>query len=354
MATGNFYDRDNSESMIMHRPDSGTHYIKEIISMEKQNGVENNASHSKNTDQGKNVTNDISKTVEMLLVEEQNLQGIAAKSDSRERTPDNSVLENIDIEMKDTKSIHVPDASKCDLSKQKSPKKMQPNLICEICGAGVSRSTGMKHHLLAHTDLRPFSCKSCSFTFKDPVSLRRHVNTHNPDYIHLCDICGKSFSRREHLKNHKYLHTSNNPYICQTCNKQFTRSDHLMRHLLIHSGEKKFSCSYCEKKFGKRYQLTEHMYTHGKEKPLKCESCDYACVRPSELKQHMERVHVLGCDKRVLGTKKQDIEQPLKCVYCDFRCTGSLEFEQHRQCVHSLGELNYFKTRQSVQIKNRK
>ena len=273
------------------------------------------------------IADDISKTVEMLLFEEQNQQEKAITSDSK-------------YELK--AALAAPDTFKSDTSKRQKaslPKTVETRLICEICGASISKTTGMKHHLRAHTDIRPYSCEVCTLTFKDTDSLRRHVKTHDPENVHLCDICGKIFSRREHLKNHKYLHTSSNPFTCQTCNKQFSRSDHLNRHLLLHTGEKKFSCTVCDRKFGKMYQLKEHMYTHGKEKPLKCESCDYACVRPSELKQHVERVHVLGCTKRAKSALRGNLEKTLTCEYCDFRFTKTLELKQHIECMHGLGDL---------------
>ena len=352
MATAYFYGINvinKSENMNRLIPDPAS-------SDDKEKGI-NTPNGEENSDSDRCISDaeDISKTVEMLLDEEQNkqtdtksLQGVPVTNKYRVLS-----VENCNIVVGGTM---LNNSLKDGLNKQKTPKltnKVPTKLICEICGARVSKSTGIKQHLRIHSDIRPYVCgyKTCPCSFKEASTLRRHVKTHSTECLYLCDECGKSFSRSERLKSHKYIHTSNNPNTCSICSKEFSRPDHLKRHLLTHTRLTKFPCSRCDKRFALKYQLTEHMYTHdGIEKPHKCESCEYACVRPSELKHHVDRVHLLKRDMRENLTLKKDIEDTVQCMYCNFTCTTSLELEQHRECVHGLRELNQAKQAHAMDL----
>ncbi|CAG5124287.1 unnamed protein product, partial [Candidula unifasciata] len=49
--------------------------------------------------------------------------------------------------------------------------------ICEICGIRCKKPSMLKKHLRTHTDLRPYHCRHCKFSFKTKGNLTKHMKS---------------------------------------------------------------------------------------------------------------------------------------------------------------------------------
>ena len=60
--------------------------------------------------------------------------------------------------------------------------------VCEECGIRCKKPSMLKKHIRTHTDLRPYHCKHCSFSFKTKGNLTKHMKSkaHHKKCIELC------------------------------------------------------------------------------------------------------------------------------------------------------------------------
>ena len=49
--------------------------------------------------------------------------------------------------------------------------------VCEECGIRCKKPSMLKKHIRTHTDLRPFNCKHCEFSFKTKGNLTKHMKS---------------------------------------------------------------------------------------------------------------------------------------------------------------------------------
>lgn len=49
--------------------------------------------------------------------------------------------------------------------------------MCEECGIRCKKPSMLKKHIRTHTDLRPYTCKHCSFSFKTKGNLTKHMKS---------------------------------------------------------------------------------------------------------------------------------------------------------------------------------
>lgn len=49
--------------------------------------------------------------------------------------------------------------------------------VCEECGIRCKKPSMLKKHIRTHTDVRPFTCKHCSFSFKTKGNLTKHMKS---------------------------------------------------------------------------------------------------------------------------------------------------------------------------------
>ena len=52
-----------------------------------------------------------------------------------------------------------------------------------------------------------FSCKSCDFQSKSPAELLNHLKSHSRVGPYTCPTCSKSYKLKSNLKTHEKLHT---------------------------------------------------------------------------------------------------------------------------------------------------
>ncbi|XP_071539602.1 uncharacterized protein [Panulirus ornatus] len=83
--------------------------------------------------------------------------------------------------------------TKCDFlgnsrKQLKDHEKSHANVLlqCELCDHVSTSATGLRQHMLIHSQEKPFQCRYCSFTCKTTGNLRYHVRNK-----HGCDVSGR-------------------------------------------------------------------------------------------------------------------------------------------------------------------
>ena len=188
--------------------------------------------------------------------------------------------------------------------------------LCTICGKSVPVN-GMKGHMYAHTDKRPFPCSKCNKRFKNKMCLVNHLKTHVKTIQ--CEICGAYFALAADLRLHKAARHEGKNAQCKECGKILSRNNSLLRHIhQVHRKNKPFILVTCRLAFGDRLQLREHEKTHTGEKPFKCQYCPSRFSSIRYLTQHV-RTHTgekpFGCEDCGLKFKQRNtlIKHRKKC-----------------------------------------
>lgn len=156
----------------------------------------------------------------------------------------------------------------------------EPIIKCKKCEETFSSKEEAKVHLaLVHTsDDKPFSCSSCTKSFKNRYQLVLHTRTHTGEKPFQCSICKRSFSMSSNLQKHLDTHSLDKTYRCVSYSK-FCFSIHFNFYLLQ---------SYCDQYFKTQRSLKFHTVCHHQpEIKVKCPQCDKSFVNKSYLKVHM-------------------------------------------------------------------
>jgi len=127
---------------------------------------------------------------------------------------------------------------------------------CPICLKFMATQKVLQVHVLLHSGKRPYACRKCSKSFKDPAALRRHENTHKKVSFR-CSECQRSFSRKATLKQHLRTH-ANVKLTCAFCPKQYGYRQSLQKHVKKAHHEKCFSCQKCKKLYISKKHFTHH------------------------------------------------------------------------------------------------
>lgn len=119
---------------------------------------------------------------------------------------------------------------------------------CETCGKRFSILTGLKAHIVVHSDEAPFKCEQCGKGFKNSSRLRIHAEMHSMSKF-ICPICGMQLNTSHSYNNHKLVHSDQRRHKCPACPKDFKKHTALKEHLIGHMGLRPYSCPFCDKTF---------------------------------------------------------------------------------------------------------
>ncbi|XP_066937351.1 uncharacterized protein [Macrobrachium rosenbergii] len=118
-------------------------------------------------------------------------------------------------------------------------------LHCELCEHVSTSTTGLRQHMLVHSQEKPFQCRYCPFTCKTTGNLRYHVRNK-----HGCDITnhkrvntGASNRGRNAGNNNSGGRRTNKPtcyrrFKCSECGSGFVREDSWRSHMRQHQKHK--------------------------------------------------------------------------------------------------------------------
>lgn len=128
------------------------------------------------------------------------------------------------------------------------------------------KQNAFEHFKRDHPDVIlpiPFTiiCEICGDGFFKLYQLNKHVNLkHTIASTYVCDICACEIKYKSGLKRHMVLHTNDRPYKCNICPKTYRDMTDLRRHKRIHGfGEKNVCCTLCDQRFYEPKNLRNHM-----------------------------------------------------------------------------------------------
>ena len=195
---------------------------------------------------------------------------------------------------------------------------------CDQCGLDTKNSTGMKRHMIRHTNEKCYKCCICGKESFDFGTSKMHLLTHHrkkekkggerevdsgtqglglavvkkqgkdPEYtcmfcaetfsskndffnharilnplMYPCEICGVKFAFRAfllvHMKSHQVDKTSSRLYVCDECGLDAKTPTRLKRHMLTHTNEKCYKCCVCFKESPHYGTAKLHLMTHEKK-----------------------------------------------------------------------------------------
>jgi len=105
------------------------------------------------------------------------------------------------------------------------------DFICDVCGDGFLRRSGLNHHVLIH--LPPVKCPECDKVFTTSLSLKKHqkFSCKNEVALKFCELCGKGFKTDYTLKVHNNrVHLNHRPFKCTICSNAFKTLVHFQTH----------------------------------------------------------------------------------------------------------------------------
>lgn len=76
-----------------------------------------------------------------------------------------------------------------------------------------------------------------------------------------CPACGLVVLK-SYFRSHYRIHTGDLPFTCTTCSKSFRTTSALKVHIRTHTGEKPFSCKFCPYSALTKPNLDRHIYNN--------------------------------------------------------------------------------------------
>ncbi|GFO12015.1 Zinc finger protein 845 [Plakobranchus ocellatus] len=189
---------------------------------------------------------------------------------------------------------------------------------CDECGLDTKNSTGMKRHMIKHTNEKCYKCCICGKESFDFGTSKMHLLTHiknkerkivdkdtdsgvqglglqvvkqqGEDLKYTCTFCTQTFSSKNDFFNHARIL---NPlgYRCEICGVKFAFQAFLLVHMKNHREDKDsgklFVCDECGLDAKTPTRLKRHMLTHTNEKCYKCCVCGKQSPHYGTAKLHL-------------------------------------------------------------------
>jgi len=195
--------------------------------------------------------------------------------------------------------------------------------LCIMCGHSFGRAANLRAHLRTHSEERRYPCDKCGKWFRRSSHRNDHIRkVHDGLRAYQCKYCPRAYSSASGLKMHMMEHTNERPYGCTMCPKRFKSTATLDLHSSVHTGDRRFPCGVCGRKFtqksaarihemtqhaadggrcheceicGQRYSKRTirdaHVRRHKGEKPHACSMCHWKFAYLGDLRNHMIKKH---------------------------------------------------------------
>lgn len=140
----------------------------------------------------------------------------------------------------------------------KSHERIHTNIYkCHYCPKTFTIPSKLERHERIHTNCRPYACtiEGCNKTFSDKRNLVGHVVAHSDVRNFTCEVCNKKYKTKSQLNDHKKAHKDETPFQCHICSKSYKWKTNLIIHLKKHNG---YKCAYCNKDCEKLCILVKH------------------------------------------------------------------------------------------------
>uniref|UniRef100_A0A8C1M0H0 C2H2-type domain-containing protein n=1 Tax=Cyprinus carpio TaxID=7962 RepID=A0A8C1M0H0_CYPCA len=186
-----------------------------------------------------------------------------------------------------------------------------------------------------------------------------------------CKFCTKSFLRARYLRRHILTHTEVKPYRCKTCESCFSRYDHLKLHQARCRGKRQLEVRVekmiCLKRLSTPSDLKRHMaMLHITDKPFPCKRCGKTYSSKKTLSRHNLTIRCKKISKESVPSAKNDVQtQPCRetskllqriqvhymnkfkyqCEYCPrrFKLSGQLKVHVHQENDPEKGDVSIHK-----------
>ncbi|XP_064156048.1 zinc finger protein 1035 isoform X1 [Anguilla rostrata] len=208
---------------------------------------------------------------------------------------------------------------------------------CRFCTKSFMKARNLRRHILTHTEVKPYRCKTCESCFRRYDHLKLHQNRCKGKRqrlevrilkLNLEDL------RKDWQNNPDGIKAKEGEMAeCMSCDKCFSSKINLARHVaLCHTTVKPFSCKYCSTSFSQESTLKKHN--------LKCNgrtiSSSQLWSSQQEIKTHSPRES--GTGKPCRETSKLLIriqrhysdKRKYVCAYCPRRFRN-----QEQMIVHT-------------------
>lgn len=123
---------------------------------------------------------------------------------------------------------------------QKSHGVVVPYLFeCDICSRKFRTKPHMQAHIMqAHVPSatnKVYICKFCNKEMSNKRLYRNHVRTHANSSRVVCYVCGVTVNYSG-LRKHLLIHSDTKPHQCSICNRRFREKATLIIHMRTHTG----------------------------------------------------------------------------------------------------------------------
>ncbi|KAK3881043.1 hypothetical protein Pcinc_014500 [Petrolisthes cinctipes] len=175
---------------------------------------------------------------------------------------------------------------------------MREFLTCPVCGrciTGKNCRQNLRHHLLIHTGVKPFSCPHCPHRANYKPNLLKHIRSvHGPKLNIPIGTNINSPGGRE-----RQWGGSNMPGVWQEYQREKQASKPPVPHDHPHGPQTLQIKAFYGR--NKRQHLTNHLSTHTGEKPYGCPFCPHRSSRKDNLKMHIKLRHLNNLPSSMLG-----------------------------------------------------
>lgn len=143
------------------------------------------------------------------------------------------------------------------------------------------------------SEIRPFSCTKCDFTFEEKADLVSHTSScQELDENKIENINESNSKFKDEQKQSSGDDVQLQMFECTECDFKFVTIDGLYAHFVEHKAKTSpnFVCAECRKNFISEEELNQHKKTHTQPKIFTCSECDYENASKEIMRSHT-RIH---------------------------------------------------------------